>query len=271
MTYLGAYASPSDTICDKGLLNVVTVPINGGSIPSFQWYKNNVAIPGATQLKYSTTSVVTGDTFFCRMIALNVCNTPLTLYSNKIGATVLPLTPAPSVSISSVPVQPLPGNLVTFTAHIKNGGANPQVQWMRNGKDVIGATSTSWGASNLSYFDKISVRVHSSDPCPEAAEAISDSIVVNFPASVAMSPQSNFSISPNPNKGAFLLTGTSKTNESLDIQIMDIKGQTLYNNTIKQGNSFHFRVAPKQELAPGVYFLRLKGSITSDVLPFSVW
>src|SRR5690606_25659250 len=39
--YLGAYASPNDTVCDGTVVTFVTVPMNGVQNPQFQWFKNN--------------------------------------------------------------------------------------------------------------------------------------------------------------------------------------------------------------------------------------
>ncbi len=271
VTYLGAYASPNDTICEGDTFNVVMVPVNGGANPSFQWYKNNMEIQGATKLKYTTMTAATGDSFYCKMVAYGVCNTPVTLFSDKIGVTTLPVTPGISVSIASVPARPLPGNPVTFTATITNGGANPQVQWLRNGQDIVGAVNTTWSASNLYPYDKISVRVRSSDPCPEVTEAVSDSIVVNFPASVQELSQGGFNIYPNPNKGAFVVTGDVPNDEPLHITILNQVGQIVYETEVlPRNNNLQAEISISHELPHGVYLLQIKSSSTFAVEKIAV-
>ncbi len=269
IAYLGAYASPNDTICEGDSIRFVTVPVNGGISPTFQWYKNNAAIQGATGLKYATTALVTGDSFYCRMIANNSCNTPLTLYSEKIGVTVYPKMPAPAVSISSVPANPLPGNAVTFTVTISNGGSNPKIQWLRNGQAIAGATSTIWSAANLYPYEKVSARVTSSEYCPDIATVETEVIEVNFPVGIKQGTLSGFEVYPNPNKGSFILSGAASG--TVHIEIVNVAGQVLHSEAVTPANGMiHHKIVTKGSLAAGMYLLRIKADGNSGVVKLVV-
>jgi hypothetical protein len=269
IAYLGAYASPNDTICEGDSIRFVTVPVNGGNNPVFQWYKNNVQISGATGLKYTTSALVTGDSFYCRMIANNSCNTPLTLYSDKIGVMIYPHKPAPTVSIASVPVNPLPGNAVIFTVNISNAGSNPQIQWLRNGQDVVGAISNTWSATNLNPYDKISVRVTSSEYCPDIKTVESGNIEVNFPLDIKQQGLYGLTVYPNPNKGSFVISGMAQGNVQIDI--VNMGGQLVHSENIQPVNGqIHQQVRPNNILAAGIYMLRIKSETNNSVVKLVV-
>ncbi len=269
LSYLGAYASPNDTICEGSTLTVVTVPTNGGSSPAFQWFKNNNPIAGATKVNYATTTAITGDTFYCRMIAGNICNTPVTLFSNKIGITVQQKTPIPWVSISSNPARPIPGNPVIFTATPTNGGSHPQYQWQRNGTDIAGATSDTWSSSGLNPYDKIRVRLTVAEPCPDGPNPVySDSIEVNFPQSIGSTGNSTpLYLYPNPSNGDFVLEGQVKNNDRLTVEIINYLGQTVYREQLQpEHNIIHKTLQLHRQLAPGAYLLKAEGRAVQFVV-----
>jgi len=267
VTYLGAYVSPNDTVCAGNPLTVVTVPVNGGTGPVFQWFKNKTLIPGATSLTYQTTTAATGDKFFCRMTASNVCTTPVTLFTDTITVTVLPKTPAPAVSIGSSPAKPLPGNAVTFTATATNGGASPAYQWQRNGTDVAGATANTWTANNLAPYEKVSVRLTSSDICAENNPAYSDTIIITFPTSITNNKTQSTGLYPNPNDGNFTLKGKTATNDVVAIEIVNAIGQVVYAEKLQPvNNHISHTLQMHKQLASGVYLLKVQGEVLRFVV-----
>jgi hypothetical protein len=269
MSYLGAYASPNDTLCEGKLLTVVTVPTNGGASPQFQWFKNNNPIPGATNLTYPTSAAITGDSFYCRMIATGVCATTVTLYSAKIGINVLPKDPAPSVTISSVPVSPIPGNMVTFTASVTNGGPNPQYQWKRNGADIVGAVNSTWSASNLNPQDVITVVATSSEDCPETATDTSNGIEIKFPTGVQDVAAADVQLYPNPNDGNFFIKGSFSGTTT--VEIFNSLGQCVHKAACQPYPTDGLNIRPLTRLSAGVYMLKLSSGSSHVLTRFSVY
>jgi hypothetical protein len=47
-------SAANTTICAGTAITFTAAPINGGTSPTYQWYKNNSPIPGATSVSYST-------------------------------------------------------------------------------------------------------------------------------------------------------------------------------------------------------------------------
>ncbi|MCD6063492.1 MAG: hypothetical protein K0R82_1403, partial [Flavipsychrobacter sp.] len=197
---IGGYASPNDTICEGETVTFVAIQTNPGPTPVYQWYKNQVAIPGANSLLYLTQSVANGDSYYCTMYSVGVCADPILVSTDTIAMAVVNIQVTPSAEITSVPAQPIPGQPVTFSVTVKNGGYKPKYQWQRNGQDIIGATNANWSASTLHPNDKISCIVTSVDACASPKLANSNTIVVGFPTSVGnIQGERNVILYPNPN------------------------------------------------------------------------
>ena len=88
-------------------INFSSTPTNGGS-PTYKWYKNSVAISGATSATYSTNSnYATNDVFYLEMTSTATCASPTVVNSSNItitidnsGCTAAPLTTATASSIT---------------------------------------------------------------------------------------------------------------------------------------------------------------------------
>src|SRR5690606_8120527 len=260
--------NPNDSICPGTLVTFVAVPTNGGTSPQYRWYKNGNLQGGAGLSTYQTTTYNTGDYYSCELTSNAFCAVPATLVSNNVTLTVIPPTPA-QVSISASPGLILsPWQTVSFTATPVMGGAAPVYQWLRNGQPIIGATSNSWSAYNLSNGDTISVVLTSSDPCVIPNKDTSNILVIQLKTGISGegSNTTGIRLYPNPNNGDFTLIGSINSKE-VNIDIINAIGQTVYT---------HQLAAPNGELehqvhlnaAGGIYLLRLATGQRVETLRF---
>ncbi|NTW32895.1 MAG: LamG domain-containing protein [Bacteroidetes bacterium] len=86
-------ANPSNTICSGASVTFTATPVNGGTIPDYQWNKNGTAINGATNSTYTSSTLANNDAINCILTSNAICSTigsPAT--SNTITASVM-LTP----------------------------------------------------------------------------------------------------------------------------------------------------------------------------------
>ena len=266
---LGVYPSPNDTLCvNSPNATFVAVPFNAGTAPQYQWYKNGNLISGVTNISYPATGIADGDTFQCRMIVTGQCADPLTLFSNKIGMTVLPMTTGPSVTITADPPGQLkPWQLVKFTAVANNAGSDPKYQWKRNSQNVAGATAFTWSANNLSHNDTVTCEVTSSIWCANPPTAMSNRIDVNIALGIdEVNGESSVHIYPNPNNGRFsLLLTSSQGGGTYHVEVVNAIGQVVYRSQITNPASEIILPA----VASGVYLLRVSGekiSTTARIL-----
>lgn len=167
----------------------------------------------------------------------------------------------PSVSITANPAGPVSQNtFITFVATAVDAGSSPTFQWYRNNQPVSGNNSNVWFVNTLNDGDTVNVVVYSSNTCPPDLFAKSNDIIVRITSSVDDMILENLSLYPNPNKGVFTLSATGIEHQSIDVEVINLLGQAIYNSTITPDNrqvstDIHLNDAPA-----GIYILR----ITSD-------
>ncbi|WP_276131703.1 T9SS type A sorting domain-containing protein [Polluticoccus soli] len=252
---IGAYPSPNDTICQLSPnASFVAVPNNGGSSPQYQWYKNGNLMTGAMGLTFPATGIANGDSFYCRMTVTGLCSAPLVLYSNKVGMTVLPPAPPATISITANPSTPLsPWQTVMFTATPGgNAGSNPTYQWKRNGSNIVGATSTTWSANNLSDNDEISCVITSSEWCTNPANVESNKIAVHIKTGINDVANTHYKVYPNPVANEMTIEGEA----GMQVSILNVLGQEVYNGVIITVKD----VINISQFVPGSYVVLLTGA-----------
>ncbi|MCX6210909.1 MAG: dockerin type I domain-containing protein [Bacteroidetes bacterium] len=85
-------STPSNILCAGANPILYTILSNGGTNPSFQWYKNNVLINGATGTTYNSNSINNNDTIKCIIVSNVACASTNTATSNLIGFNHRPAT-----------------------------------------------------------------------------------------------------------------------------------------------------------------------------------
>ncbi len=79
------------TIFTGDSITFTASPINGGSLPIYQWKKNGVIISGATSATYTTPLLANNDTITCQLTSNLSCVTTSVAVSNKVVVKVLSL------------------------------------------------------------------------------------------------------------------------------------------------------------------------------------
>jgi hypothetical protein len=125
---------------------------SGSPAPSYQWYKNGVAIANATEAVFSFAVSSYADAGAYAVVARNVAGE---VWSNSAYLNVnAPTQPQEAPIITSQPQDKTAvfGGTVTFEVAAQ-GNPAPTFQWQRNGADIPGATSATLTLSNLSKGD----------------------------------------------------------------------------------------------------------------------
>ena len=147
---ISSSAAPSNTICSETSVTF-TANATGFTNPYYQWYKNSVAIGGATSATYSTTSLVNGD-----QVNVKVNEGPFggAVTSNGLLLNLDATNPSSYSGSGTTWNNLVTGNEVTnFT--IQSGGtySTDNGGVIRFGNSRIGAgASSSTGFSNLSAY-----------------------------------------------------------------------------------------------------------------------
>lgn len=261
---------PPTTLCSGTTLTFTTTTVGGGNSPSYQWYKNGVAL-GVTTPTYATAALADGDTIQVTMLTTAVCPAFLTAYSNKVGITVASIV-NPTITVStSLPggggSPYTPGTPVIFTAVESGGGAGAVFQWIKNGVDIIGANGTSYSASGLALGDQISVRMISSLSCAKPG-VVSSNIVTMAAQSTGIGNGANGNgwdgvilLYPNPSSGHFTISAEwegSHSGKRVSIELISSLGQSVYHTELQPTTkAWSTDVWLDEQIANGTYMVHI--------------
>ncbi|MEI7801008.1 MAG: PQQ-dependent sugar dehydrogenase [Bacteroidota bacterium] len=199
---------------------------------TYQWYKNNVAISGATSASYAATLTGTYKVMICN-------NNSNEIYVQRKVTPVATVTPSDTQNICTP-------NTVFFQA---NTGTGLLYQWKKSGAVIAGATNSNYTATTNG---KYKVVVTGSTGCTK----VSSQVVVYITA--CREEENNFSdneikIYPNPSSDAFSIELTQSVTL---MRVLDMQGKMLY-----QLHDVNGQIQFGSELPAGIYLLELTDAI----------
>ncbi|MHC1706706.1 MAG: M6 family metalloprotease domain-containing protein [Bacteroidales bacterium] len=172
--------SPSLIVCQGTEVTFTANPVNGGSVPSYQWKKNGLNV-GSNAPVFITNTLSSGDVITCVMTSSFPCVTVNPVTSNVIVMTVNNTVSA-AVSVSASPSGSIcEGDNVVFTATTVNGGTAPVYQWRVNNL-TVGNNSSTFSSNSLQQGDVVTCQLTSNAPCVINNPALSNSITMNVTA-----------------------------------------------------------------------------------------
>ncbi len=229
--------SGTNPMCEGGSATFTATPVNGGSIPAYQWQVNGVNV-GTNSTTYTTTTLTNNQIVTCILFSSmqGVSGNPAT--SNAIAMTINSLPPTPIVTQN--------GTLLTSSAT----GVN---QWSLNGSPISDAFGQSYTASqNGVYTVTVTVNGCSSTSAPFN--------VVNIGID-ELNDDSFFTVYPNPNDGNFTISFQANIKAGYKLELKNALGQSVYNETLTNYNGNFSKVVNISEYGKSVYMLSL---ITPD-------
>jgi hypothetical protein len=153
---------PQNQTVTVGAMAKFSVVATGTTPLSYQWYKNMVAISGATSASYTTPATVTGDNGSA--FTVQVSNGAGSITSNAAILTVTTTAVAPTITTQPLDQSVTVGGTATFIV-VASGTAPLTYQWSENGSVITGATSASYTTPAVSIGDSgstFSVKVSNS-------------------------------------------------------------------------------------------------------------
>ena len=177
-------SSAGNSLCSGQSTTFTATPTNGGSAPTYQWYKNNTAISGATSSTYSGSSFANNDAITCGIVSNSSCASPATATSSPITISIV-ANGSPSVTIASNLGNTIcSGQNVTFTASPTNGGSAPTYQWYNGSNPISGATSSAYSTTSITASTTISCKMVSNSQCVTTQNATSNSLAISVSGSI---------------------------------------------------------------------------------------
>ncbi len=178
-------ANPTGAICAGTSVIFTATPVNGGTVPSYQW-RINGSNAGTDSPTFTSTTFNNGDVVTVVMTSNANCTTTPTATSAPITMTVN-ASVTPGVTIAALPIGAVcAGTSVTFTATPVNGGAAPSYQWRINGSNA-GTNSPTFTSTTLTNGDVVTVVMTSNAACTTSPTATSAPVTMTVNASVTPS------------------------------------------------------------------------------------
>ncbi|QAA77060.1 MAG: hypothetical protein BIP78_1294 [Candidatus Bipolaricaulis sibiricus] len=179
---------PSPQSVCEGRPATFTVVATGAAPLSYQWQKDGLDIPGATEATYTVPAAAGPDAGTYAVIVTSACGTAT---SDPVPLTVS-ASPAITVHPASQTVQA--GSAVTF-AVTATGTPPLSYQWRKDGADIPGATAGTYAISSATAADAGTYTAVVTNACGAA---------VSTPAILAVTPTSVEPTPPPTTDGAFV-------------------------------------------------------------------
>ena len=174
-------AATTTTICPGQTITFTAAPVNGGNNPRYIWRINNRGFESYSNI-FQVDTLKNGDSVSVLMYSSALCYTYQLAESNFIRITVNSVV-TPSVTIKASSSSICPGEQVTFTATVVNGGNNPVYEWTLN-NNAVGTNSNVYQTTSLKNGDVIRLTMSSSLGCASPAIVYSNSISISVNATV---------------------------------------------------------------------------------------
>jgi hypothetical protein len=149
----------------------------GDSPPTYQWFKNNVAISGATSATYTVSSAVLADAGTYKVSARNtVSGTLVSTDSDAVAVTVIEVLVPPT--FTTQPVAATVNLTQSFTlSALATGTPTPTYQWYKDNVAITGATSTSYTVSSAVSTNGGDYKVVATNTLNGASSSVDSNIV----------------------------------------------------------------------------------------------
>lgn len=249
-------AATSTVVCTSDNVTFQATPSGGGNSPTYIWKKNGFQV--GTGLTYTGSGFVGGDQVECIMTSSDPCANPTTATSNTI---VMAAQPG---SISAF-TYTATGTTVQFTSQSLNAVTHlwdfgdsqtstapaPSHTYASTGVYTVQLTTTnSCGVTNLSFLN---VNVTTGNSSGGNVGINEQQLAVNGQAF------------PNPANESVNLVYSMNQTADLTIELMNSLGQVVSVQQVN-GTSNGTVQIPMEQLAAGMYFIRLTAGNESTVL-----
>ena len=222
-------APPANQSVEAGKTATFTVTATGGETLAYQWKKNGTDVSGATTSTYTTPVTAIADHGTKYSVA--VSNSAGTTTSSEATLTV---TAAPVVATKpAITTHPAAQTVVTGTPasfSVSASGTVPlSYQWMRNGSNIAGATSSSYTTPATTMADdgtKFSVMVTNSAGSVTSNEAKLGVSATAVKAAIATQPVAQSVITGETATFTVTASGTSPISYQWKKNGTDISGAT---------------------------------------------
>jgi hypothetical protein len=229
-TVLPALPTISQTV------NNTSIDLSSSAANGNQWYYNGIAIAGATAQTYTATQ---NGVYY-----VIVTNNGSSLQSAPVGIAI-PVTIAQN------------GNVLTSSSTSGN-------QWYLDGIAIPDSTGQTITAMQNGYYSLVVTinGVSSSSTVPVFINSFSSSPTTGI---TSITNNNTIKISPSPNDGNFKISFEVLANISYNLEIRDMLGQLVYNETLSNFSGTYDKQINISGYGKGVYLINLTSSANKTI------
>ncbi|MCX6265903.1 MAG: hypothetical protein NTW16_00895 [Bacteroidetes bacterium] len=222
-------------VCEGSQVTYLATPVNGGTLPMYQWKVNGNNAAGPTTSQSYTYPPVNTDVVTNVMTSNAFCVSSNVVPSNPVEMTVSPFVPV-SVSIAAAANPVCQGMPATFVATPQHGGSIPHYQWMVNGIDA--GTNSSLFSYVPSDGNWVTCKLTSNDACTTGNPAISNTIEISVTDTLQVTVAISASENPDCQGHSIIYTARPENGGTSPLY------QWLVNGMIVGANSEVFTYVP---------------------------
>jgi N-acetylmuramoyl-L-alanine amidase/Secretion system C-terminal sorting domain len=251
-------ASVTNSVVGCPSSNITFTPTNvtnGGTAPTFAWYKNNVLVQ--TSATYNLNPAANGDKVFCRMTSNAACATTPQVNSDTITISCIVSPPICVASVTNS-IAGCPSSNVIFTpTNVTNGGTAPAFAWYKN--NVLVQTSATYNLNPAANGDKVFCRMTSNAACATTAQVNSDTITLSCINTVTPPTitEEYIKISPNPSNGNFIVKMKLNQRKLISYKLRSADGKIVLQTSKENVSGLIEKPFFYSKLASGLYVLEI--------------
>ena len=168
-------SQPQSAALCAGAATTLTVSVTGAAPLTYQWYRNDTLLTGATAavLQLSDVQATDAGTYY-----LAVTNGEGDVSNSQPATVTVQPTVFATATIAASTTSSCAGEAIQFTATVAGTGAEPQYTWLLNGEVIDGADSTDYITDALSDGDQISFVLTSTATCVADATVSTDTLTI---------------------------------------------------------------------------------------------
>jgi iduronate 2-sulfatase len=247
------------TVCSG---SSIVLSANSDNVASFQWYKNGVAIAGATSASLTVTQA---GSYSVKQTTAEGCSA----FSAK---TTVTMANKPTATITAL------GNLnICATASVlleANSGAGLSYQWKKGTALISGASGIQYTATSAGTYYVV---VTNSSNCNKQSTGVkvtktcfAGSTINGNKLNSVTEKTGAIAVYPNPATNLVTVQYVSNSNNKANITVYDITGKAILTravNAIKGNNNFNFNVG---NAAAGIYYVEVNNNNEKQRVQFLV-
>lgn len=221
--------SPNDSVCSGATIDLMISATNAGL---YQWYKDTLAIPGATD---SLLAALQSGVYYCEAMNTYGCR----LNSNNQGLVFVENPPKPTFWILN---NQLNTNLSGYA-----------LQWYFDGSPISGANTMVCPVTATGNYFLTATGVFG---CMSSSDTVW--VVLDNSGTAEIDHQLKARVYPNPGSGVYYLEFDASAGMNICLSVEDLSGRAVYgvDRALYSGNT-NLKM-DLGELVPGVYILKLE-------------